>query len=301
MSPTRPTNQTQPPQPTRPTNHKPETNPASNVYINTLSCAANILQLKLSNPKLEIKPPTPKRKRGNEQPKPKIGPKSGPENSQLFPSKKNPHPQNKHKIFMNVEGKIQLLTHQGLATSSRNKFKRKNPQENSPAPSTPPNSPHNKNRRKSDDFKAKLKLFQQEKTAKISKSLTVPHGENEFTSSTANIVTTIHHPNPIKKTHPESTTLKAMNWPSSLQSKETSKIYKEDPPLTTPFSENSKESQNLQNPSKSSCTTPAPKLTSDVSKSRTASSKNSKIFEFWRGKSPPIRDQIGKKPGPKRI
>ena len=193
---------------------------------------------------------------------------------------------------MNVEGKIQLLTHQGLATSSRNKFRRKNPQESPPTPPSPPNSPnspHSKNRRKSDNFIAKIKLFQQEPSSEIPKSLAVPHGENESTSTNVTTVTIVHN-------HLESTTLRATNWPGSLQSKEKLKIYKEDPPLTTPFS-----SQNLQNASKSSCTTPAPNPTSDVSKSRAATSNNSKIFEFWRGKSPPMTDQIGKNSGPNRI
>jgi hypothetical protein len=91
----------------------------------------------MPQPTLEIRPPTPKRKRDREQPKPKIGPKIAPKNCNKIHSKKNPHPQKNHKIFMNVQGHIQLLTHQGLATSRRRKIRRSNPQNNSPPPPAP--------------------------------------------------------------------------------------------------------------------------------------------------------------------
>ena len=128
--------------------------------------------------------------------------------------------------------------------------------------------------------------------------LTVPFGENESTSAPATTVT--YHPELDSETHPSPTTIIANRMPSVLPPKKINKIYKEDPPRTTPSEEKLIQTSNLQNPHTSLCTTPAPKLTSDVRQGRAASSKTSKLFEFWRGKSPPIRNQIGNTTGPSK-
>ena len=72
---------------------------------------------------------------------------------------------------MNVLGKMHLLTHRGLARSSRNlqKLKMKNlhPDQHHPTPTTPTPThlPAKQVRRVSQDFKHKLKIFQQEQHA----------------------------------------------------------------------------------------------------------------------------------------
>ena len=147
-APARLTSQNPPILPTKPANPSPEVGPITpsrkpTHHINQLRDVWSP-NLKLSQPTLETRPPTPKRKRVPEPTKPKSGPKIGPEKCTKNPSKKNPHPQNKHKIFMNIQGQIQLLTHQGLATSSRRKFRRRNLQENSPP--QPPLTTHHPQR-----------------------------------------------------------------------------------------------------------------------------------------------------------
>jgi hypothetical protein len=244
--PARLTSQNPPILPTKPANPNPEVGliTPSRKPTNHINQLRDVWSpnLKLSQPTLEIRPPTPKRKRDPEPTKPKIGPKIGPEKCTKNSSKKNPHPQNKHKIFMNIQGQIQLLTHQGLATSSRRKVRRRNLQENSPPPSPPHQSPPPKTRRRrSEDFQAQLRLFQQEtnhgQTEQKPQRLTVPLGENEFTSTPATTVT--YHPELDTETHPSPTTLIAKTMPSVLPSTKINQIYKEDPPPVPPLSKKS--------------------------------------------------------------
>ena len=211
--------------------------------------------------------------------------------------KPNPHPHKNQKIFIKIQNKIQLLTHKGLAITSRNlqRMKTKSilPKPQNLHEDCLPPPPPNQQKRKSQDFTNKLKMFQVEQCAGLP-------GPNKSTSKekSTHPLTEPYHPQNLTKEEPsleKSATLrpnltKAMTKPHTKHPE----IYKEDPPVPPLTSRKNWKfltiytKQGIPPP-------PPPEIINLMSAKTVPPAPNSvKIFKLWRGKSPPISSQIEK-------
>jgi hypothetical protein len=147
--------------------------------------------------------------------------------------RKKPHPHKDQKLFVKIESKLTLIKHNGLATSSRkikHKNSAKNPllQTNLQTPITPLDQPTNPNnqRRRSENFEEKLRLFQHPNSSprtSPNKSTTSTDLENKKPETKSQHTQAKQQQN-LKETSKKSTVVKEIfQQPSPEQSSTTAK------------------------------------------------------------------------------